>query len=139
MSDSEQNKAAVRACFANASTGNYDALHEVVAGDYVLHPEEVSGVDGLSGVVEGSRSAIGDLRGRIDEQFSDGDLVATRFTIQGTHAGELMGAPATGGPLEFSGITISRCRDGKIVEEWELTDTLGLLRQAGALPAMAGH
>ena len=43
----------------------------------------------------------------------------------------------TGRDLAFSGITISRCRDGRIVEEWELTDTAGLLRQVGVLSEMA--
>jgi predicted ester cyclase len=135
MSASEQNKAAVRDCFANASQGNYEALHDIISDEYVLHPEEATGVDGLSETIEGYRSAIGDLAVRIDQQFTDGDFVATRFTVLGTHAGELMGAPATGNELAVSGLTISRCRDGKIVEEWELLDTMGLLRQAGALPA----
>ena len=36
-----------------------------------------------------------------------------------------------------SPVTISRCRDGKIEEEWELADTVGLLRQVGALPEPA--
>ena len=49
-----------------------------------------------------------------------------------------MGKEPIGKEVAFSGITISRCRDGRIVEEWELTDTAGLLRQVGALPAMAG-
>jgi predicted ester cyclase len=48
-----------------------------------------------------------------------------------------MGTPATGREVEFSVLTISRCRDGKIEEEWELADTVGLLQQVGALPAMA--
>ena len=48
-----------------------------------------------------------------------------------------MGAPPTGSDVEFTGITISRCRDGRIAEEWELVDTLTLLRQVGALPEMA--
>lgn len=137
MSDSERNKAAVRACFDNASRGNYDALHEIVSDDYVLHPDEVRGAGGLSEMVAGYRSAIADLTVRIDGQFTEGDYVATRFTIQGTHTGELMGAPPTGNELAFSGITISRCEDGRIAEEWELIDTVALLRQVGALPAMA--
>jgi predicted ester cyclase len=45
-----------------------------------------------------------------------------------------MGVPASGRHVEFTGITISRCRDGRIAEEWELTDTVGLLGQVGALP-----
>ena len=139
MSDSERNKAAVRNCFSNASQGNFDALHEIVSDDYVLHPDEVSGADGLSEMVAGYRSAIADLTVRIDDQFTEGDRVATRFTLLGTHAGELMGAAPTGNPVEVTGLTISRCEGGRIVEEWELLDTVSLLRQVGALPAMAEH
>jgi predicted ester cyclase len=137
MSSSEENKAAVRDCFENASQGNFDALHDVVSPDYVLHPEEVSGVEGLTQMVEGYRSALAGLSVTIDHQFSEGDYVATRSTIRGKHEGELMGAPPTGREVEFSCLTISRCRDGKIQEEWELADTMSLLGQVGALPQMA--
>jgi predicted ester cyclase len=137
MSSHEQNKAAVRACFESASQGNFDALNEIVAQDYVLHPEEVHGAKGLMEMVEGYRNALSGLRVTIDQQFSEGDYVATRFTIRGTHDGDLMGAPPTGNDVAFTGITISRCDAGRIVEEWEITDTLSLLGQVGALPAMA--
>jgi predicted ester cyclase len=50
-----------------------------------------------------------------------------------------MGTPATGKDVEFTGITVSRCENGRIVEEWELTDTIGLLGQVGALPEPAAH
>jgi steroid delta-isomerase-like uncharacterized protein len=137
MSSSKDNKAAVRDCFENASLGNFGALDAIVSPDYVLHPEEIRGVEGLKEMVETYRSAIADLRITIDQQFTEGDCVATRFTVRGTHEGDLMGTPPTGRGVEFTGITISRCRDGKIVEEWELVDTVGLLRQVGALPEMA--
>jgi predicted ester cyclase len=137
MSTSEDNKAAVRACFENASQGHFDALHDIVAADYVVHPEEVRGVDGLADMVQAYRSALSGLRVRIDQQFTDGDYVATRYTISGTHDGDLMGTAPTGKDVAFSGITISRCERGRIAEEWELTDTVGLLGQIGALPAMA--
>jgi predicted ester cyclase len=136
MSSSEDNKKAVRACFENASQGNFDALDEILAPDYVLHPEEVRGREGLQAMVEGYRSALSGLRVTIDQQFTEGDYVATRFTISGTHDGDLMGTPATGNPVAFTGITISRCEGGRIVEEWEITDAVGLLRQVGALPEM---
>ena len=137
MNSSEQNKAAVRACFENAAQGNFDALDEIVAPDFVLHPGEVRGAEGLKEMVEGYRNALSGLRVTIDQQFTEGDYVATRFTIRGTHDGDLMGAPPTGKDVAFTGITISRCESGRIVEEWEITDTLGLLGQVGALPAMA--
>jgi predicted ester cyclase len=137
VSSSEENKAVVRACFENASRGNFDALDEIVAPDYVLHPEEVRGADGLKEMVEGYRTALSGLRVTIDQQFTEGDHVATRFTIRGTHDGDLMGTPPTGREVAFTGITVSRCEGGRIVEEWEITDTVSLLGQIGALPEMA--
>jgi steroid delta-isomerase-like uncharacterized protein len=137
MSVSEANKAAVRDCFENASKGNFDALHAIVSADYVLHPEGVHGPDGLAEMVKAYRSALTGLNVTIEDQFTEGDYVATRCTIRGRHEGELMGAPPSGRDVAFTGLTISRCRDGKIEEEWELTDTVGLLRQIGALPELA--
>jgi predicted ester cyclase len=137
MSSSDENKATVRACFENASQGNFDALEEILAPDYVLHPEEVRGAEGLKEMVERYRDALSGLRVTIDQQFSEGEYVATRFTISGTHDGDLLGAPPTGKDVAFTGIAISRCESGRIVEEWEITDTVGLLGQVGALPQMA--
>jgi len=137
MSTSDENKAAVRRCFENASKGNFDALHEIVSESYVHHPEGFRGVDGLTEMVEGYRRALPNIRVKIEHQFTEGDYVATRTTIRGRHEGELMGTPPTGREVAFSCLTISRCRDGKIEEEWELADTVSLLQQIGALPAMA--
>jgi predicted ester cyclase len=47
-----------------------------------------------------------------------------------------MGMPATGRDVTIAGITVSRCRDGMIVEEWEVSDVFGLLRQIGAVPEL---
>jgi len=137
MSDSEQNKAAVRECFSNASSGNFEALHEVVSPGFVLHPGDVRGVAGLTEMVEGYRAALADLRVTIEHQFTEGDYVATRSTISGRHEGDLMGTAPTGREVAFSCLTISRCRDGKIEEEWEIADTVSLLAQVGALPQPA--
>jgi steroid delta-isomerase-like uncharacterized protein len=138
MSASEANKAAVRDCFEQASRGNFGALQSIVTPEYVIHPEEGRGPDGLAEMVQGYRSAFPDLNVTIEQQFTEGDYVATRTTIRGRHDGELMGTPPTGRQVEFTGLTISRCRDGKIEEEWELVDVTTLLRQIGALPEMAG-
>jgi predicted ester cyclase len=137
MSTSKTNEAVVRACFEHASRGDFDALDEIVAPDYVLHPEDVRGAEGLKDMVEGYRSALSGLRVTIDQQLSEGDHVATRFTIRGTHDGDLMGVAPTGKDVAFTGITISRCEGGRIVEEWEITDAVGLLGQIGALPMMS--
>jgi predicted ester cyclase len=134
MSDSEQNKTAVRRCFEEASRGNFDALRAILSPDYIVHPEGARGVEGLREIVETYRAALSGLTVTIDQQFTEGDCVATRYTIRGRHQGELMGATPTGRDVEFIGLTVSRCRDGRIEEEWELVDTLSLLGQVGALP-----
>jgi predicted ester cyclase len=138
MSSSEDNKRVVRACFEEAARGNFDALPSIVSPDYVLHPEGVKGADGLAQMVEGYRQAIAGLTVTIDQQFTEGDHVATRCTFRGRHEGELMGMAPTGRDVEFTGLTVSRCRDGRIEEEWEIVDVVSLLQQIGALPALAG-
>ena len=137
MSDSEQNKAAVRSCLEEASQGNFGALDSIVSPDYILHPEGVRGPEGLAQMVQGYREAIADLRVTIEHQFTEGDYVATRSTLTGRHEGDLMGTAPTGRDVSFSMLTISRCRDGKIEEEWEIADTISLLQQVGALPEPA--
>lgn len=137
MSSSERNIAAVRAIIDTVGHGRLDELESLVSPDYVLHDpssaEDVRGIDGLKEMIELYRSGFG-LQMTIEDQFADGDLVATRYTSRGTHNVEFMGVPATGKPVTVSGICVSRCRDGKVVEEWEVWDTLGALRQTGALP-----
>jgi predicted ester cyclase len=137
MTSSEEMKAAVRDCFENAAQRNFGALSEIVGEDYVLHPDGIRGVEGLIELVEGYHSALSGLSVTIDQQFTEGDYVATRFTVRGTHDGELLGTAPTGREIAFSGITVSRCSAGKLVEEWELIDAVGLMRQLGALTAPA--
>ena len=127
MNTHEQNKAVVRDCFAQASAGNFDALPGLVTEDYVLHPEGVRGADGLAEMVQGYRASIPDLSVTIDHQFTEGDHVATRFTIRGHHVSDH--------DVEFTGLAISRCRDGRIEEEWEIVDVMSLVAQIGQLPA----
>jgi steroid delta-isomerase-like uncharacterized protein len=104
----------------------------------VIHaPEDYEGVDGLLAMVEPVKAGLPDLAVTIDAQFADGDYVTTLFTARGTHDGNLFGNPATGRSVELSGITVSRCADGRIAEEWELVDALGVLQQIGAMPAPA--
>jgi predicted ester cyclase len=74
-------------------------------------------------------------RHEITMQVAEGDLVVSRIVGRGTHAGELLGIPATNREVETDGIAIHRIRDGKIVEYWSVTDVARVLMQVGALPA----
>jgi len=133
MSSTDQHTAIVRECFAYATKGDRAGLERILSPDFVIYvPEEHRGVDGLLEMVETFRSALPDLAVTVDHQFADGDYVATRFTVRGTHDGELLGAPPTGRPVAMTGITVSRCEDGRIAEEWELVDVAGLLQRVAA-------
>jgi predicted ester cyclase len=129
MSTHQQNEAVVRECFAQAAAGNFDALPGLVTEDYVLHPEGIRGAAGLTEMVQGYKSQIPDLGISVDHQFSRGDYVATRYTVRGHHV--------SGHDVEFTGLAVSRCRDGRIDEEWEIADVMTLLAQIGQLPEAA--
>ncbi len=81
-------------------------------------------------------SAVPDARIAARDVLVDGDRVALRFVLTGTHRGELFGAPATGRALEVEGLTLVQFADGLVVERWNRLDDLGLLTQLGVLPAL---
>ena len=62
-----------------------------------------------------------------------GGPVANRFVFYGTHQGEFMGVAPTGREVRFTGLSIDRVVDGKIVENWIEGDLEDLLRQIGAV------
>jgi steroid delta-isomerase-like uncharacterized protein len=134
---SEHNKAASRAVFEIWMSGELERLDEYVAPDVVHHdPYDPHGADGIEGhrkTIELNRRAFPDMEIKIEDQVAEGDRLATRWTSTMTHKGELGGAPPSGKRVRISGITMERFEDGKVVEAWRSMDTLGLLRQIGAL------
>lgn len=121
--------------------GRPEASDELVTADFVGHdpawPEPMIGPEGIRRHAEGHRAAFPDMRLTIEDVFGEGDRVVTRWTARGTHEAELFGVPATGKQATVTGITISRIVDGRIAESWISWDTLGLLQQIGAIPALA--
>jgi predicted ester cyclase len=60
-------------------------------------------------------------------------MVANHFVFYGTHRGEFMGIAPTGREVKFTGLTIDRVVDGKIVENWIEGDLQDLLQQIDAV------
>ena len=73
----------------------------------------------------------------VEASVAERDVVASRWTITGTHRGTFQGVPATGRLVTFSGIDFSRVVEGKVAEHWAQFDLLAVLQQIGALPAAA--
>jgi hypothetical protein len=78
--------------------------------------------------------AFPDMHVAIDDMVAEGDKVAARVTMTGTHKGEYMGIPPTNKKVTFSLIFIDRFAGGKIVEDNGIYDALGLMRQLGLVP-----
>jgi len=137
---STENEAIVRRFFDDFCSGRRTELaSELVTDDFLSHGPQAPPAEGVQGVIErvGLYQESVDGHWQIDDIFSAGDRVVTRWTGTGTHVGELMGIPPTERPISVEAITIHRIADGKIAEEWTVWDALGLLQQIGAVPAAA--
>ena len=113
-----------------------DAIDEYYAQDYVHHDVSRPDVTTLAGYKAWSsalQSGIPDITVAVDDLIADGDMAVKRWTASGIQSAELAGIPPTGKPVRFSGVSIYKFRDGRIVESWYVYDLFGLLQQLGAL------
>ena len=134
----EENKAAVQRFGEEAfNNGDLSSSEELIADDIVDHdpaPGQAPGREGIEEFVTMMRSAFPDLQTTIDEIIAEGDYVAFRYTIEGTHQGEFMGVAPTGNRVSVTAMEMLRFADGKMVDRWGNTDQLGMLQQLGAIP-----
>ena len=79
------------------------------------------------------RAGLPDLELVLEGLVAEGDRVASRFVLRGTHAGPFLGIPATGRRVAVAGIAVDRLAAGRLAESWVSLDGLGLVRQVGAL------
>src|SRR3712207_3842257 len=79
-------------------------------------------------------SAFPDLRHEIVDMVAEGDKVAVRLNVTGTHKGELQGIPPTNKKVTFDAMDFITLVDGKVAEEWLTADIMGLMQQIGAIP-----
>jgi predicted ester cyclase len=112
------------------------ALEEVCSGNDlagipdVYHPDFVDHVNAVEyRGHQGARRSVAlylqlfpDLRFEVDEQVTESDRVASRWTLRGTHRGR---------SVTLRGIVISRFEDGRIIEDWAASDTMEIPRQLG--------
>jgi predicted ester cyclase len=148
MSKTENNKTIVNRWFSNfwGSICNLSIVDELAAPDMLLHyslhaPRR--GHDDIKAFMIGFREAFPDLSfsGAAD-LISEGDYVVGRWEGGGTHSGPafsdfLIGSlpAATGRKMHFTGTTVLRLQDGKIVEEIGLDDGVTALQQLGLMCA----
>jgi steroid delta-isomerase-like uncharacterized protein len=138
----EQNKNVLRRIYDEVfNKGDFPKISELVAPNFIEHEHvpgtKAAGGDTLREFTSMMRSAFPDARFTADDMIAEGDKVAARFTMQGTHKGEFMGMSPTGKKVTMTGIDFVRIVDNKIVEHWGSTDMMGLMQQLGMMPEMA--
>ena len=138
---SEQNKAIVRRWFEEVwNRGRVETIDELLAPHGIGHglgdsEADTHGPEGFKPFVANLRGAIPDMHISLDDVIGEGDRVALRFTLRGTHTGPGLGIPPSGNRVQIQGVIIVKLLNGQLVEAWNSYDQLGLLRQIGALPA----
>lgn len=124
------------------SGGDLALTGDLFAADYIAHdpslPPLPPGPGGVALHVLASRTAFPDQRVTVDDLLTDGDRVAVRFTLRGTHLGDLLDCAPTGRRVEVCGVAIYRIAGGRLAEGWVGFDVLGLLEQLG-VPAPLGR
>jgi steroid delta-isomerase-like uncharacterized protein len=135
----ELNAATYRRWFdEGCSRGNVDLVDQLYAPEYVSHslpPSLPPTRDGLKTFIGALREGIPDLDCPMEQVVAEGDRVAGMFSLQGTHAGALLGVAASGKRVNVGVMVIARFdADGRWVEDWNCWDQLGLLQQVGVVP-----
>ena len=136
----EENKALIRRWFQEVwNKGREEAIDEMFAEDGIAHGladesgQEMRGPTDFKPFFRKFRTAFPDIEVVVEDTVTEGDKVAARCTVRGRHQSDSLGIAATQKPMEISGITIVRVRDGKIVEAWNNFDFMTMFRQLGAL------
>jgi steroid delta-isomerase-like uncharacterized protein len=141
---SEANKAFIRRWFEEVwNKGSEDAIDEMMDEECIAN-----GLTGESGQAPRGpsefkpffrkfREAFPNIAVSVEDVVAEGDRVAARCSVRGHHRGDSLGFAATEQPVEFTGMTIVRVRDGKIVEAWNNFDFMTMFQQLGALQLAA--
>lgn len=134
----DQNLATVRKLVDAFNLKNIVMFDEIYSSNLIYYGTGENAklnLDGLKQFMSGIFTAFPDGKLTIDELIAKGDMVVYRVTYMGTQTGDMPGIPATKELIKARSIGIARFENGKIVEEWENFDDLGMMQQLGLIPA----
>jgi predicted ester cyclase len=122
----QENEALVRRYFEEGWVkGNLGAVEDFMVPTYIEHqvPDvQLASRDSLKQLLATYYKAFPDMKSVLHDIFAQGDRVAFRWSVSGTHLGDWVGIPPTGNHITASGITIYRISGGKAVEGWTSID-----------------
>jgi len=122
----------MRAIFNEA---RFDQLDGFLAEGYEIKdapPGSARGAEGIREVVTMFRTAFPDMVISLDEVIAEGDWVASKSTLRGTHRGDFLGLAPTGRTVSVTSLTMVKYRDGRLTESWVKNDVAAMMRQLQA-------
>ena len=132
----KENRGLIYRYLEEMNKGNEAYLDEYFGPDYIYHSSNGDlDVEGFKAMHSMFLNAFPNAHAVAEDIIAKGDKVVTRWKIQGTHTGVFQGIAPTGKTIIVTGIIISRMEGGKVVEEWEEVDQLGMLQQLGVIPS----
>jgi steroid delta-isomerase-like uncharacterized protein len=130
---SEENKALARRFLEAQAKGDMETLDELMAPNFVdrsLLPGQKPGREDYKQSLADMLAVFENTSFNIEAQIAEGDQVVSRYRGTSVHRGRFLGVDPTGQETSYSGITIHRIADGKIVEEWGESDNLEVVQPA---------
>ena len=131
----EQNKDIYRRFIQEVfNEGRLERAAAYAGADYVVQesvPGTPAGVEGIRHSVAMFRAGFPDLHIALDTLIAEGEWIAARSTLRGTHKGTIMGIAPTGNAIAVTSLTMVRIVDAKLRESWVKTDMAALMTQLG--------
>lgn len=117
MSDARGPAAVVQAIIAAREANDLETSLRYVATDSLDQGKRVTHEDWRN-KWEYMRAGCPDMEVITEHSVENGEWVANRYTIRGTHTGDFFGAAPTGRRFETHGIDMVRVVDGLLIEHW---------------------
>jgi steroid delta-isomerase-like uncharacterized protein len=127
MTSPEQAKNVLRRLFDEVLTQDkLNLIDELYAEDYEFDAPALaagagamqSGREAFKARVKAFRAAFPDVKYKIQNIVSDGEVVATKFEFSGTHKGAFAGFARTGRQSAVTGVHFARLVNGRIKKTW---------------------
>ena len=135
----EANKRVMKQFLVFINTASETLATELISPDAIFHvpgrPEPLRGPSGYLALIGMMRGGFPDIQWTLEETIAEGEKIAARFTMRGTHQGTFLGVPPTGRKIEVKAMNFYRLSGGQFVEEHGQPDLLGVLQQIGAMPS----
>jgi len=110
------------------------SMPDTVGYGQIEHDGQIN-MEQFRALFTGIRAAFPDIRFDIEHTVTEKDMVVLRWRAKATHNGEFLGTAPTNRRVEFTGMSMMKISDGKIVRGWDNWDQFSLLMQIGAVPS----